>query len=85
MSEQIPVVLNEDTIIHIVREANARGVSAEEIVKDEKVVGLRLTRGEKRDEVEFGDLVVFGDERDISFVSKNEKPVVHVETEGSAE
>lgn len=82
MSEQDQIVeLNEDTIIHVVRQCNQRGVSAKEKVDEQgKVVGLTITRGERVDVLTFGGRIVFGVERDIRF---EEKPKETAEEEPS--
>lgn len=78
------IELNEDTIIHIVRTLNQRGVSAQEAVVEGKVSGLDVTRGGETSRVLFGDSVMFGeDERDISFISKSSAPAA-VNTEEAA-
>lgn len=69
------VELNEDTIIHIVRNLNRRGLSAQEAVEEGKVVGLNVTQGDKTTKVVFGQSVTFGDEeRSISFTEKDSAP-----------
>lgn len=70
MSEEQRVELNEDTIIHVVRELNQRGISAVENTEgDGTVRGLTVTRGERVDKVPFGDIVVFHEGRDVRFIT----------------
>lgn len=89
MSELQKVELNEDTIIHVVRELNKRGISAREHPQDgTKVTGLITRRGDGENQVvtelAFGDAVVFGEDRDVRYEKKAEVPTEEAPAEEEA-
>lgn len=67
MGNEQRVVLNADTIIHAVRQLNNRGISATEILDNNNVSGLKITRGEVVDRLNFNDTIIFGEGRDVRF------------------